>query len=281
MFNYLLTLALMLYVIPMQTHAQAHKAQQTSESDKPTSPIASITPQNNGGPGYQGERNEHVGADVRIISTPAKDHYDKAAVWVNVVLGVVGTIGVMIGVCTLVLIKRQAGEMRLQRVVMEDTLTAINRQADMMDQQIGISKAGMRQWIELGEWKSMLPVGSRENIIEISFQISNPTNLLLTTEFGQISFTNPHMTVIFIYRSAPLGPDNPQKVKLNIPLTEERTSTLFVRQSIGFSVSGFVTYRNAFEERVTQCFDGIISCSQRETTFEATVRAENGGGNDS
>ncbi len=72
---------------------------------------------------------------VRVASLPPKDNYDWAAYWAGVLLAFVGIVGVGVGVCTLRLIVRQTGEMRLQRIAMHNTLGAIKRQADLMKEQ--------------------------------------------------------------------------------------------------------------------------------------------------
>jgi hypothetical protein len=81
----------------------------------------------------QPEYKQHVQADVSVVSTPKRDKYDKAGFWINVCLVVVGFGAVVAAARTLGQIKEQANEMKLQRVAMEETLTAIKRQADMME----------------------------------------------------------------------------------------------------------------------------------------------------
>jgi hypothetical protein len=89
---------LSLFVFPMQAYAQTHKAQEETENQKPTLPIPSAPAQQTNSPNLQSEHKEHVDADVRVVSSPAKDGYDKAGFWVNLSLVIValGT-GIVIG----------------------------------------------------------------------------------------------------------------------------------------------------------------------------------------
>jgi hypothetical protein len=57
--------------------------------------------------------------------------------YANLALAIVGIGGIVVAIFTLYSIKRQAIEMRLQRIVMRRTLNAIRRQADLMDKQSG------------------------------------------------------------------------------------------------------------------------------------------------
>jgi hypothetical protein len=61
------------------------------------------------------------------------------AIWgANLALAVVGIGGIVVAIYTLCFIKKQAVEMRRQRITMEKTLNAIRRQGNLMEQQTGI-----------------------------------------------------------------------------------------------------------------------------------------------
>jgi hypothetical protein len=139
-------------------------------------------------------------------------------------------------------------------------------------QSVRMQEAGMKQWVELDGWKSEVMPDSKE--LAISFQVSNPTNFLLTAEHGEISFTNPARTIFFIYRPAPLAPNKPLSVKFNIPLTPANMQAL-QSGTIGFSVDGAIVFMTALDVQVTQSFSGIITCNRLETKFEATVALNN------
>jgi hypothetical protein len=98
------------YVLPVQTYAQTNKAQQAAKGDKPPSPVASVIPEHKGGPPLQPKADDHINADVRVISTPAKDGYDRAAFWINFALALIGAGGIAVGVCTVLFIQAQAIE---------------------------------------------------------------------------------------------------------------------------------------------------------------------------
>ena len=105
--RFLAIFALALYILPVQAYAQPDKTQQTYKSDKPSLPAAPIVPQQGDSPSLQNEAKDHIDADVRVVSAPGKDCYDKAAFWVNLALVAVGFAGVIAAVCTLKKIERQ------------------------------------------------------------------------------------------------------------------------------------------------------------------------------
>jgi hypothetical protein len=89
MLKSLAILVLAFNVFPMQTYAQTNEKQQTSNSDKPSTPIAPVAPQQKYSPQLQPKDQNHVQADVRVISAPNKDGYDRAAFYVNLALAIV------------------------------------------------------------------------------------------------------------------------------------------------------------------------------------------------
>jgi hypothetical protein len=126
-------LVLGLAVIPLQTHAKANETNQAAKSKEQSSPAPGIAQQQDNRQNLQARASEPVNADVRVISTPKKDDYDIAGFWATMTLVLVGIGGILVASFTLRKIKIQAEEMTLQRVAMEETLTAIKRQADMME----------------------------------------------------------------------------------------------------------------------------------------------------
>ncbi len=91
--NLLVIFSLSLLIFPVQTHAQTDKAQQTYKGDKLPSLAAPVIPEHKDGPTLQPKPDNHLSADVRVTSTPSKDRYDKAAVWINLALAVVAVVG--------------------------------------------------------------------------------------------------------------------------------------------------------------------------------------------
>ena len=140
MLKYLAILAVALAVFHCQTYAQSNKAQQTYQSDKPAPPTPNIPTQQRNSKSLQPEYKQYVDADVRVISTPAKDRYDQASFWAGIILALVGIGGIAVAVITLIRIHRQAVEMRLQRIIMQRTLGAIKIQAIHMKAQTELVK---------------------------------------------------------------------------------------------------------------------------------------------
>ena len=107
MLKILAIFTLFLLVFPMQTNAQTHKAKKTAQSENPTSTAVPVAAQQPGGADLKPEQQNHVDADVWVKHTPEKDAYDKASVWVNVCLGVIGIGGIVVAIFTLKKVERQ------------------------------------------------------------------------------------------------------------------------------------------------------------------------------
>jgi hypothetical protein len=92
----------------MQTYAQTNEAQHTAKGNNPPLPVASVAAiQYAGSPKLQTEAQTYIDADVRIVSAPAKDRYDKSAFWINAVLAVIGALGIGAAFITLRKLERQ------------------------------------------------------------------------------------------------------------------------------------------------------------------------------
>jgi hypothetical protein len=107
MLKILAIFVLTFYILLVQTCAQSNQKQQTYQNGKPALPVLSVVQQKDKSQNRQPESGEHIDANVRAISTPAKDRYDYAAFWVNVALAVIGTFGIAAAFITLRKLERQ------------------------------------------------------------------------------------------------------------------------------------------------------------------------------
>jgi hypothetical protein len=98
---------LLLLVLGMQGHAKTQDTKQATNGDHPSPATAPVIPQQANRPALQDKNKGHIDADVRVISSPAKDRYDKAAFWVNIALVGVGIGGIIVAGITLLKIERQ------------------------------------------------------------------------------------------------------------------------------------------------------------------------------
>ena len=124
-------LALAFYVLPVQTYAQTNKTKQATEGDNPSPAVAPIIPKDIDSPALQSESKNHIAADVRIVSAPAKDRYDKAAFWVNTALAAVGFLGIFAAFKTLRKLERQTAATEKSAIATEKAAEAalLNAQA--------------------------------------------------------------------------------------------------------------------------------------------------------
>jgi len=128
------------YVLPVQTYAQANKTKHATSNKTPTPPTPLVEPQQAHAPASQPNGQEHVPNDVWVIKAPDKDGWDKAAFGINVILAIVGGIGVLVALKTLGHIETQAKEMRLQRGVLEQQATHMDAQTKILEDSVGVAK---------------------------------------------------------------------------------------------------------------------------------------------
>lgn len=131
-----LILTLFLAILPMQACASTNEAKQEAKGQQPSPDIALVAIEQPDSTSLTPESQHQSPYEIRVISTPAKDGWDITSVGINALLAVVGIAGIVVALLTLRKIRVQATEMSLQRKAMEDTLGAINRQANLMEQQI-------------------------------------------------------------------------------------------------------------------------------------------------
>jgi hypothetical protein len=113
--------ALVLFSFGIDAHADDTKQVEADQSAAlPVAP-SSLIQQNHSATLKSGDP-QHVQADVRIVNPTQKDGYDKASFWISFMVALVGCSGAIIGVLTLLLLRKQT--------------TAIKRQSDQMAAQL-------------------------------------------------------------------------------------------------------------------------------------------------
>ncbi|HEY6448233.1 MAG TPA: hypothetical protein VIY53_17370 [Acidobacteriaceae bacterium] len=108
MLKYLAVFLFALLLIPFQAHAHPDEAQQASKGDNPPSAASKIAPKQANSPGLQSEGDQHVDADVRVISSAPKDIFDIAAFAATMVLVAVAVWAGCLALKTLRAIEKQA-----------------------------------------------------------------------------------------------------------------------------------------------------------------------------
>jgi hypothetical protein len=124
MLKNLMIFALSLVVFGMKGYSHTYKAEEGKEGNQPSLTTSIVTAKEIHGPDFQHASKKDEGTDVRVISTPEKDAYDKASVWINGILAIIGLAGVGIAVFTLNKIRDQVGLMARQTDAMERQNTA-------------------------------------------------------------------------------------------------------------------------------------------------------------
>lgn len=236
-------LVLSLFIFPMQTYAQTHKAQEASSSQKPTSPTPA-TPIPQAGTKLT-EHPEHVDADVRIVSTPEKDIYDYVALGINFALGVVGFAGIVIGIFTLRYLKRQATESANATKAMRES--------------IELQELQFRQWVEIDDWSNVtgyLQPTVKQAMIVIQFKIGNTTKFPLTLR----EITTKHKgTIQTIAPNTLIPPGDGHPVDIGVELDLNQLA-LYWKQECAFGMVIDVIYEDVLEKKRTQHFLYFVQC---------------------
>jgi hypothetical protein len=166
MLKHLAILVLTLAVLPMQTYAQANPAKGAQESENPSSPVPKIAPDQTSCEHAKAYEEEHVNADVRIISTPQKDGYDIALFWANIALAFVGTVGIVVGICTLRILKRQTE-------ATEDAAVAAKNGAEAALLQAKHTVKSERAWLTIAFSSQNLKQVPENGVMELFWEFKN------------------------------------------------------------------------------------------------------------
>lgn len=110
MLKKLAILALMFGVI-LQNHVYGGQpATGAAQGKKPAIPTASASVQEHDSPAFQQDgsqnQNAHEPKSVRVV-LPPKDNYDLWAFWISAALALAGFLGIGVGICTLLVLRRQ------------------------------------------------------------------------------------------------------------------------------------------------------------------------------
>jgi hypothetical protein len=246
MLKNLTILALTLCVLSVQTHAQPDKAQQTHKGDNPSFPTATVVPQDGNSPSLQTESKNHVDADVRVISAPNKDGYERIAFWANLALVAVGIGGIVVAVCTMKKIERQTK-------AAQDSIT--------------LQETAFSQWVELMDWSSEISGDARNLTVRVD--LVNSTNFPLTLRSVCITLqleTEAHL----ICKDRVLPPNEPVRMSVAIALTELQIAT-FRGDGIGIFVKGGIEFTSILKRSAAQNFQGLLLCDTKGTVFEYTI----------
>ncbi|MGO9647092.1 MAG: hypothetical protein ACLPOO_03470 [Terriglobales bacterium] len=103
-----------LALVALNGYSQTQEAKHAKSNQQPSPPIGGTPVEESNSGNLQSKPSQHIDADVRVIQTPKKDGYDLASFWVTLCLGIIGIVGVIVGICTFLTIRRQTLELSIQ-----------------------------------------------------------------------------------------------------------------------------------------------------------------------
>ncbi len=229
---------MLLVILGPNCHADQVKTEKSNQ--KPATPVLTIPKQQQDSTTLKSEKQKDIHADVKIVNPPEKDFYDKAPVWINLVLVVValGT-GIVIG--------WQAWETR--------------KAAEASNRSIILQEAALRQWVNI------VPLGigisrTLKNPCEVSvqFEIQNRTDYLVTIKRVEYELIpNIHMIGKFkVECDFPVAPRKREDDSA-FPFTGECVIDIGELDGWGkiFIVAGDVTFLDCMDRERVQHFQDL------------------------
>jgi hypothetical protein len=139
---------------------------------------------------------------------------------------------------------------------------------------IRLQEAGLRQWIELSNWRGHLVEDNREEtILLVEVDILNKTNSPLTLKKAEIDFTNTGDKSTRTYYAGEdvfLTPTQPYKVTVAISVSGIQILQ-FPLGGIGIKIVGRFLHIGVLPNAVSQELTGLLICQALGTHFEPEI----------
>ena len=124
-----------MFLVVFCANCSARNIQGKDSHQRPTAPVPAIPQQQHDSSTLKAEKQQDIHAKVEVVNTPKKDFYDKAPVWINLVL-------VVVAVGTGITVGWQAWETR-------KAAEATSKSVDLMGQQVALQRAERRGVLEV------------------------------------------------------------------------------------------------------------------------------------
>jgi hypothetical protein len=196
----LLIVAVFLNLFAYHYDDQRGQAASAAQGQKAASQTAPVAVQDHGGNKLQQDPASHQTKNdpwsVRVIGFPPKDKYDYISLGATLLLTLVGIVGVGVGICTLVYLRKQAAETRLQRKVMARQLEEMKRQADLMEQQAADAREAAAEATKLARQSAEAATTNAEALINserawVNVEIDEPPFLTRDASGNGIVWIRP------------------------------------------------------------------------------------------
>jgi hypothetical protein len=196
---------------------------------------------------------------VEKQKTPLDYIFDWGPWGFNLLLVIVGAVGVWLARRTLRAIDRQANLMK--------------RQADLMDAQVSVMQVPYKQWIEFDNW--ITGYGDPAGGLRISVDIMNPTDFPMTIKEGcvQFKFRNGGVSKYHIAIGSLLSPKKRHTLDIRIPVCDEDVHEMR-NGMLPIPTHGLFLYWGPLGEGVVtkQTLVGQINCGKYGTNFIAVTQ---------
>ena len=111
-------------------NTNSNEAGETKSRKKPAAAFSLILDQQPSIAAEDPSADKRIGVNVKVVSAPGRDWYDKATVWINAALALVGLIGIVTALGSLRVLRRQVGHMEAQTYILRDSVAAAQKSAE-------------------------------------------------------------------------------------------------------------------------------------------------------
>lgn len=208
---------------------------------------------------------------VRVRELPSVSVSRNWADWIlwgaSGVLAVVSILGICVAIKTLKALKLQTRIMARQTVA-----TRVAAQA--AEKSVRLQEVAMRQWVKTSDWdanKIRIFSTMKDIPLQITFNIINQTKMPLTLQ--SITYNAEGKTFSFGALDL-LGPDDTHQVKIPLLLTDPKKVQAYAREEFTVSISGSITYMDAFENLRTDPFGCVCRCGPNWNSFNPYSKSD-------
>jgi MFS superfamily sulfate permease-like transporter len=140
------------------------------------------------------------------------------------------------------------------------TLGVLIYQTLTLRRQVRLQERGQRQWVDTKNWRSGTPYFPRPQMLEIAFDIVNPTTAPIALMLVRITVSGGQVTATGFPKNTLLIPDTPLTYRAYLNMNRQQRESYRSETGLILQVEGSVTYIDSLKDRWEQRFLLILGC---------------------